>query len=182
MSDAIQVYEEMKRFVGFDATDEANLKALAPVFAKHGKAITDGFYETLGKFPITAKIIDGQVDRLKATHGHWMSQLFGGDYGQDYFESRMRIGMVHVKINLPPYYVEGVMNYLRAKGLEAILSEVPNEAEASAKYTSLLKVLDLDLLIINLAYGEERLDRLVAITGMTRKLLENLVKHGGKKK
>ena len=43
------------------------------------------------------------------------------------------------------------------------------------RYASLVKVLDLDLMIINLAYGEERLERLSSFTGMSRKLLERCV-------
>jgi hypothetical protein len=172
----------MKQFVGLSQVDVDNLVALAPVFAKHGPGVTDQFYETLAKYPITAKLIEGRVDQLKGTHAEWMGQLFAGDYGEAYCARRIRIGLAHVKINLPPYYVEGVMNFVRAKGLEAILAETNDQAVATARYTSLLKILDLDLLLINLAYGEERLDRISGITGMSRKLLENLVRYGNTKR
>lgn len=171
-------YEEMKRFLDFGEADAANLKAMAPVFAKHGGRITDSFYDTLGGFPITAKLIEGRVDALRATHARWMGELFAGDYGEAYFDNRVRIGEAHVRIGLPPFYVEGVMNTIRTHGQLALHTEVPDKA---SEYTSsLLKILDLDLIIINLAYSEERLDRVSSFTGMSRKLIENVVNRAKK--
>ena len=40
------------------------------------------------------------------------------------------------------------------------------------------RTLDLDLLVINLAYGEERLERLTRFTGMSRKLIERCIRKG----
>ena len=172
-------YEEMKNFLEFDDTDVANLQKLAPVFDKHGPAITRNFYDILGKFPTTAKLIEGRVDSLMATHTQWMKELFAGDYGEDYFNRRVRIGETHVRIGLRPYYVEAVMNNIRTAGQLAIHEEMGDEA--SALTTSLLKILDLDLIVINLAYAEDRLDRISSFTGMSRKLIENVVNRAKKK-
>ena len=174
------VYEEMKRFVGLDDDDAENLKRLAPVFQARGGAITDHFYEVLGRFEATNNLIEGRVDHLKATHARWMGELFAGDYGEAYFENRIRIGDAHVRIGLPPYFVEAVMNLIRTHGHLAIVDEVGDPREAAKLYASLLKILDLDLLVINLAYAEERLDRVTAFTGMSRKLIENVI-HRAKK-
>ena len=175
MADASEVYAEMKSFLDFNDADVQNLITLAPIFAKHGGAITDAFYETLGQYPTTAALIEGRVDHLKATHAAWMRELVAGDYGDAYLARRMRIGEVHVRIGLPPYYVEAVMNNIRVGGHAAITTELSDAADIDAKYGSLVKILDLDLLIINLAYSEERLDRMSAITGMSRKLVERLI-------
>jgi hypothetical protein len=64
------------------------------------------------------------VDALKATHARYLGELFGGDYGEGYFQNRMRVGMVHVKVGLDPYFVEAVMSFLRTSGLLAIRQEV----------------------------------------------------------
>lgn len=180
MSIEPSVYDEMKKFLQFGDEDIANLKALAPVFEKHGGAITDRFYSTLQDFPVTAKMIEGRVESLKKTHGRWMNELFAGDYGQAYFDSRVVIGEVHVKIGLPPYYVEGVMNNIRTSGQLAISTEMPDRA--GELITSFLKILDLDLILINLAYADERLARVSKMTGMSRKLIENMINKPNKKK
>lgn len=176
----LAIYEEMKRFVNFNEEDAANLKLLRPVFEKHGQSLTDGFYDTLARFPETAGIIEGRVEALKKTHGTWMLELFGGEYGEAYFNSRMKIGTIHVKVGISPYFVEGVMDVIRTGGMAAIFAELDKDTALKGAQ-SLLKVLDLDLMIINVAYSEERLGRLTAFTGFSRKLIENCIQRAAKK-
>ena len=58
-----------------------------------------------------------------------------------------------------------------------LLTETITDPEQLKALTgSLLKVLDLDLAIINLSYQEDRLDRLSDFTGMKRALIENIIK------
>ncbi len=180
MSEQADVYAEMKNFLEFGDEDIARLKAMAPIFAKHGGSITDRFYETLGRFPTTAALIEGRVDHLKVTHAQWMAELFSGDYGEAYLERRLRVGAVHVRIGLPPYYVEAVMNSIRLGGHDALTRELADLQSVEAHYASLVKILDLDLLIINLAYADERLNRMTKITGMSRKLVERLISQATK--
>jgi hypothetical protein len=168
--------------MGLDDADKKNLVSLAGIFEKHGPGITDKFYANLGQNPTTAALIEGRVDALKATHRVWMMELFSGEYGEAYFERRRRIGEVHVRIGLPPQFVEGVMSFIRGEGEAAIHAEIADKGEASAKVKSLMKILDLDLLVINLAYAEERIDLMCKITGMSRSLIENLIRQGQKKK
>ncbi|HHO50472.1 MAG TPA: hypothetical protein ENK18_06245 [Deltaproteobacteria bacterium] len=175
MSATIEQFEEMKGFLSFGEADAANLQRLAPVFATHGAKITDDFYAILARYPTTAALIETRLESLKATHNRWMSQLFEGSYGAEYFENRIRIGLAHVRIGLPPWYVEAVMNLIRIEGHLAIVEGVPDADERAPLYASLLKILDLDLMIINLTYSEERLDRVTSFTGMSRKLIENVI-------
>jgi len=177
-----QTYDEMKRILDFPEQDVENLRALAPIFAKHGAGITDRFYENLARFPETVKQIEGRIDSLKQTHQVWMSELFQGEYGEAYFERRKRIGEAHVRIGLPPQFVEGVMSTIRADGEVAIHAEIQDTAQAIQRSHSLRKILDLDLIVINLAYAEERIEMMCSITGMRRKLIENPIKQGQKRK
>lgn len=180
MSATMDEFAEMKRFLSFDEKDAANLKELAPLFAKNGSRITDDFYDVLAKFSATSKLIEGRVDALKKTHGRWMGELFNGTYENDYFEGRLKIGMAHVRIGLPPWYVEAVMNLIRTHGHLLIVEEVTDARRVDELYGSLVRILDLDLMIINLAYAEERLDRMSAFTGMSRKLIENVINRAKK--
>lgn len=182
MSSPYETYVEMKEFVSFNEADIQNLISLRDIFARHGRGITDRFYANLGTNPATAAQIEGRVEALKATHGVWMMELFSGEYGEAYFERRKRIGEAHVRIGLPPQFVEGVMSAIRGEGEVAIHAEIADKAEANAKVRSLMKILDLDLIVINLAYSEERIELMCKITGMRRNLIENLIKQGQKKK
>lgn len=175
MNPHVQLFSELKRFIGFSDADVANLRALAPLFAAHGPAVTDGFYERLQSNPETAGLIAGRVDTLKKLHLNWMAQLFAGEYGETYFEEHWRIGLVHVRVGVKPHWVEAVGSFLRAASLELIRAHVDDPALQAAYAASLIRLLDLDLMIINLAYGDERLDRLSQFTGMSRKLIERCV-------
>ncbi len=175
-------YTEMQSFLHFDATDGERLVSLAPVFEKHGAGITEAFYRSLGAMERTASIIEGRVDGLKRTHAAWMMALFAGEYGRAFFDRQYLIGQVHVTQNINPEFVEGVMNVLRVGGRHAIIAELGHGDEAMRSTDSLVKVLDLSLMTINLAYADERLERISAFTGMSRKLIENCVKNGAKKK
>ena len=171
-----KTFDELKAFLRFDEADAAHLRSLAPIFAQHGAGITDRFYLLLGEFPETAGLIEGRVDQLKQTHARWMGELFAGDYGEAYFENRLRIGLAHARIGLSPHYVEAVMSFLRGAALEAITAERGVTAEALAAYRSLVKILDLDLAVIGQAYNQERLERLSRFTGMSTRLLENCIR------
>lgn len=179
MSGILEVFETLKSFVGFTAADAQNLKELRPVFVVRGPSITDRFYGTLAEHPETAKVIEGRVEALKQTHLRWMLELFDGEYGQAYLDRRLAIGRAHVRIGLPPFWVEGVMSIVREEGLKIVAETEGSSVAAAARYASLQKLLDLDILIINLAYGEERLERIVKITGMSRKLVERLITKAG---
>lgn len=178
MSSFFERYEQFKRFIGFAGDDRDRFLELGPLFARVGPGITDRFYDALGQYPETAEMIAGRVDLLKTTHARWMAGLFAGDYGEAYANERLRIGRTHVRVGLDPAWVEGVMSMLRTEGMRAISEEYPTggAAERAASY---VRVLDLDLFIINFAYGEERLDRLSRFTGMKRVLIENVIRRAG---
>lgn len=174
-------FSEMKKFIGFTSEDVENLKSMVPIFETRGAAITDFFYETLALYPETAALLEGRIDSLKSTHKRWMMELFTGvegGYEEAYFNNRDIVGKVHVKIGLDPRWVEGVMNIIRTGGHAALAQELDSASELGAKFGSLCKILDLDLMIINLSYADERLTRLAAFTGMSRKLIENCITAG----
>lgn len=175
MSATYATFQALKQFLGFGDQDAENLKSLAPTFERLGPAITDAFYATLGSNPETAKFLEGRVDQLKRTHRQWLAELFWGQYEQPYFDSRLRIGLAHVRIGLAAYWVEAVMSLIRSEGLKAMAQEITDPEEFASKAASLSRICDLDLAIINLSYGEDRLDRLSEFTGMKRVLIENII-------
>ena len=175
MNDTPAIFREIKEFIGFTDADADALRALAPVFAAHGAAITDQFYQRLAANPEQARMVEGRVDSLKRTHNRWMSELFAGIYEAAYFEDRWRIGMTHVRVGVKPWWVEAVTCFLRTEGLGLLTSAIADPGQRTRCVQALFKILDIDLIIINLAYSAETIDRLVQFTGMSRKLIERCV-------
>jgi hypothetical protein len=179
MTDSSAVFAAIRQFIAFDDDDAARLRGLAPLFAVHGPALTDRFYAKLAAEPEQAALIAGRVDALKQTHLRWLAELFAGDYGERYFAERWRIGLAHVRVGVRPWWVEAVTSFLRSEGLALLEAHVEDPAARTAAARSLLKILDLDLMIINLAYADDRVDRLCRFTGMSRKLIERCIAQGG---
>ena len=169
------IFQEIKDFIGFTDEDIASLQAIAPIFAAHGAAITDMFYLKLARDPEQNKLIEGRVDALKRTHNRWMSELFAGEYGEAYFNDRWRIGLTHVRVGVKPWWVEAVTSFLRTEGIALLTNEIADPGQRVRSAQALIKILDIDLMLINLAYSNETIDRLSQFTGMSRKLIERCV-------
>jgi hypothetical protein len=168
----------MKKLVGFDQQDEQRLARLRPLFEQHGQAIIDRLHDWLSAFPDTREILAGREHSLTTAHNRWLRELFAGDYGPDYFRNRLHIGTIHVQMKVPPHFVEAMISRVRADSFAIILAATGSCEQATQAYGSLLKILDLDLLIINSAYREERLKRISSITGASRSLIERLIEQG----
>jgi len=171
-----RLFESWKAFLQFDEGDAARLRAMAPLVEQHGPSITDRFYARLAAEPDTARFLEGRLEQLKNTHAAYLRALVAGDYGRDYLESRWRVGMAHVRIGLAPAWVEATMSAIRAMMTEAMVASGFEGERLVAGVCSLLKICDLDLMVINLSYAEDRLERFSHVTGMRRTLIENLIK------
>ena len=169
----------MKTFVGFSEQDRHNLVKLKPTFHYQIPLIAEEIHGALKRVPTTAELIRGKSKGLKNSHIHWMNRLFEGNYDEDYFKDRRAIGISHVNIKLPPHFVEGIMSHVRSRAFEIILENQPDPKQVTDEYDSILKILDLDLLIINCAYRDERMARIFKITGISPPLVERLIEQGG---
>lgn len=174
--DATEIFGQIKAFVDFNDDDAKTLASIAPWVDAHGAAITDLFYETIGRTPAVSGFIEGRVEHLKKTHMQWMRELVGGEYGEAYFASRWKIGEAHVRIGLEPIWVDGTMSLIRSHALASLADNLEDKTRVASATKSLIKACDLDLAIINLAYAEDRLERLSSFTGMKRALIENVIR------
>lgn len=99
-----------KAFVGLSDSDTALLRELAPFIEAQAGAIVDGFYDNVERVRSLTDLIKGigsSVERLKKTQRGYLLELFKGDYGPDYFERRLRVGVIHHKIGLTPRWYLG---------------------------------------------------------------------------
>ncbi|MCA8970082.1 MAG: hypothetical protein KDC95_09875 [Planctomycetes bacterium] len=176
MTIAYSMFERLKRLVSFDDSDVENLRSLAPAIMEIGPSLTDAFYSALASEPATAEVIDGRLEKLQKTHSQWLRELIAGDYGERYFTSRIRIGQVHVVHGIEPAFVEAVMSIIRTRAIKLLAEKFDGTADLAEKAASFIKICDLDMLLINMAYADERLERLSSFTGMKRTLIENIIR------
>ena len=48
---------------------------------------------------------DEQLERLRSSLTVWLESLFSGVYDDDYYDSRLQIGVTHVRVGLPQKYM-----------------------------------------------------------------------------
>jgi signal transduction histidine kinase len=159
---AEELWDEMKRYVGFGEADERHLRALAPRLGPHFVEIVEEFYRRITAHPGAAAVLESerQIERLKGTLRTWLAQFFAGPWDQPYFEQRARIGRRHVEISLGQHYMLTAMNVIRRQVVDLILtgptaSHVKREETASVE-----KLFDLELAIMLHTYREDYLKQL----------------------
>lgn len=168
--------QTLTAFNGLSEEDFRNLARIAPFIKPYIPEITDAFYECLVSDPQTSPHVSGRIDQLKVTHRAWLNSLFDGGYEDDFVAQQERIGRAHVAAKIPPLFVASSMSFIRAAFTRRIERAALEMGEKDGKYIgALLSVLDLCQYLIDRAYEEDRLDRLAGATGMSRKLLENLI-------
>lgn len=151
---SIAIFDELKKYVGFDDDDAARLEALESVVSPRLSEVVDRFYETILRHP-GARMVFGdlaQVRRLRVSLLDWLQTLFRGPYDDAYYQKRSAIGRVHVRVGLPQHYMFGAMEIVWQSLREIIQAAgLSNTAEALA---SLHKLLSLELGIMLEAYKE----------------------------
>jgi two-component system, NtrC family, sensor histidine kinase HydH len=154
------LFEELKRYVGFEPEDGARLNALAEVLRPRFGAIADVFYARILEHEQARRSLAGesQVGHLKVSLRAWMEQLLQGPWDEDYYLVRCRIGRMHVRVALPQHYMFGAMSVLRQE-FTRVLDEpsVVRPEVARASRLALDKVLDLELAILLHTYREDLL-------------------------
>ncbi len=155
------VFDELKRYVRFEAADEAALRGLAPIAAPHFARIAQEFYQRLAEHPNASSVFSGpeQVERLKATLQVWMRLLLEGPWDEAYFQQRMRIGQVHVKIGLQQRYMFGAMDLIRIS-LTGLARDAYHDDwdKKVATVAALDKILDIELAVMLESYANAHLD------------------------
>ena len=169
-------YQGLQRYVGWTADDAARLQVIRRLVTPRIGALIDDFYAEIERHPMARKVITGgeaQVNRLKGTLRSWMEQLLTGPYDAAYVQRRWQVGLRHVEIGLDQVYTNAALGRLRQGMLQVIGDTWDDKPELLVPCIgSLLRLIDLDLAIIEDAYQhahvqqQRRIDRLVALGQM----------------
>src|SRR5689334_17216798 len=103
-------------FLGYGPADDALLAEMHEFALANVDAIVDEFYEHLLRFPPTRELLrdPALIRRLKKLQRDYFLQLTSGPLDAAYFESRLRVGAAHARIDLHPEWYLGTYNlYLR---------------------------------------------------------------------
>ena len=157
----------------FTNEDIDRLRQLQSVIEAKLPALTERFYVQLQNNETTAVFLEGRLEALKATHLQWMKDLFTREFNEEYVAFLWNIGRVHAKLHIAPLFVAASMSFLRSEIPSIISEEIAdglgkNRADLIA---SVLKILDINQFVIDSSYN----DRLLEVTGISKKLLQRLM-------
>lgn len=157
----------------FTQADIDKLRLLKPVIEPKLPALTELFYVQLQNNETTAVFLEGRLEALKATHLQWMKDLFSREFNEDYVAFLWNIGRVHAKLHIAPLFVASSMSFLRSEIPNIITDEMATElgSTKAALTASVLKMLDINQFVIDSSYN----DRLLEVTGISKKLLQRLM-------
>lgn len=188
--------KEMKRYVGFTDEDAAILKEIAPILKPYIPEMVDKFYDEVKQHEGTMEVITGgdeQIERLKKTLKQWATQLFELDYNEDFAEKRYKIGYRHVDLGLDQKYVISAMGIVSNHFMMCANKEFgDNPAKLKKVADALEKAININLNLMCETYTiamhekltkqeQENLENFLKITGMSKKLYENMANSYRKK-
>ena len=155
--------DKVTAYVGFDESSTAALRDARALVAPHFTAIIDDFYATIEAHPDARAAITGggeQIARLKQSLLRWIDELFTGPHDEAYFERRLRIGRVHVQIDLPQMYMLTAMDRIRVRTVAALRGQPEvSEERLRRMLTALHQILDIELAIMLESYRDDLLTK-----------------------
>jgi signal transduction histidine kinase len=154
--------EKVLAYVGFDEASTAALREARALVAPHFGPIIDDFYATIEAHPDARAAITGgamQIARLKQSLLRWIDELFTGPHDEAYFQRRLRIGRVHVQINLPQMYMLTAMDRIRVQTVAVMRDAGTDEGQLRRMLTAIHQMMDIELAIMLESYRDDLLSR-----------------------
>lgn len=151
--------EERKRLFGIRPEDAARLAGCRAGVEARVDGVVEAFYTFQLAEPLMRALIEDPdtLSRLRAASRAYILELFSGVYDQAYAARRLRIGLVHKRIGVPPKLYLAAFSHLHGliEGvLEAMAGEGGWNREWSLRRDALRRVLMFDMEIVFHTYVE----------------------------
>lgn len=154
----IDLFEDIKSYVGFTDEDTEALRSFLPAAQPHFQSISNHFYERIQAHEHAHEVFDSpeQIERLKRTLVVWMQSGLEGPHDDAYFKRRQRIGRVHVHIDLPQHYMFTAMNVIRIDFRDVVEATYREQPEVGRRVSDALdRLFDIELAIMLDTYRED---------------------------
>lgn len=152
--------------------DLALLSSLRPFAERHTDDFVEELYQLILGHPETRKIFanDGVVRHVQAMQKRYFLGLFAGRCDLSYVADRLRIGVAHEKVGVPPkWYIGAYARYLRQLHAR-LLRDLDDVKKANAAFTSVSKLIAFDKALAMDAYIAAHLDTIARHQAAIREL------------
>lgn len=150
---------ELRTWIGFDAEDEASLRALRPHAEPHLAAIADRFYQAIAASAVAhAVFVDqAQAARLHKSLQLWLARLLEGPWDHTWADRSRHIGQMHVRVGLPERYMFAAMSLIREDLCNIAHDIDPLTSRPTCR--AVTRVTDLELCLMTGAYHQAHEDK-----------------------
>ena len=172
----METIEQLKVHYNWTEKDEENLKSVSWIAEQYKDEFIEEFYRYLENFKDTSVYLPDEETRSrhKEKVKNWFVSLFTSKYDSQYLRRLYRIGETHVRIGLPPHYVQASMNFVREYIMNKIIGKLGQSEETKRILVSINKALDMNLDVMVNSFREEELRLYLAAGRYQRFLIENI--------
>ncbi|MEK4229225.1 globin-coupled sensor protein [Solibacillus sp. FSL H8-0538] len=149
--------EKQVQMIGLTREDLRIISNLKPFLNEQIEQIVNRFYENLKSQSSLLKIINdnSSISRLTQTLSKHISELFDGVIDQAFFEKRIRIASIHVKIGLKTKWYMCAFQDLLLSLMDIIEAHVKDKEEYFLAIRAVTKIVNLEQQLVLEAYDSE---------------------------
>lgn len=166
-----------KEFLEFTEADVAALRELHALLEAQRMPFSEAFYRHLQNFPYLLPLLGNaeKLEQLKHTQSAYFSQLTEGEYGAEYVENRVRVGMVHQRVGLTPQWYIGAFRKYLDELMPAIYRLASGNVEKfNATYSALLKIVFFDMELALDTYFDAEHRTIMREKKFSRQIIEDM--------
>jgi diguanylate cyclase len=142
--------ERRKALLSFTEADTGWLVKCRPVIEMQVDTLIDEFYQIQTGISEIALLIDNAdiLKHLREVQRSYILDLFGGLYGLDYINNRLRIGLVHKRMGIAPKFYLSATHSLKTLLSRPINEAFPEDKARQAILSALDKLLLFDITLV----------------------------------
>jgi rsbT co-antagonist protein RsbR len=140
-------WDDQKRFFCFTPEDARCLSEFHPFAEAHVDDIVNELYDHLLSFEEARMFLDDPetLRRLKMAQRRYFLELTSGSYEKDYYDNRIKVGVTHQRMGIPPRLYMGAYSYYLQLLIPRIYQHLSNDIEkANATFSAMYKIINLD--------------------------------------
>ena len=155
----------------FTPEDAGRLVTLYPMAEQTLPELLPKFYDFIFSFAHAQIFLHSSeiLTKHESAISSWFLELFSGKYDAVYFKKLSLIGETHVRIGLPPHYVNAAFSYVR----EFVERRMITQEMGVEDLAALNKIIDINLDILSLSYREEEQQQLIEDIVLIKGVLES---------
>ncbi|MGP4072061.1 protoglobin domain-containing protein [Piscibacillus sp. B03] len=149
--------EKQLHMIGLNLEDLKRIKLLKPIVDDNIDFIVTRFYDNITAQPNLLDIIEkhSSVERLKKTLTRHVKEMFEGVLDEDYYEKRLRIAHVHVRVGLKTEWYMSAFQDLLNSLVNVVKQHIEDSKELVEAIQAISRLLNFEQQIVLEAYEKE---------------------------